>query len=599
MAMNKFGPVVAWLACAAPAVAAPPSRAVAPQQEREVWITIGTDALQPVRSSFQREGVALPAPTFQTEGVAVMRLSESQVLRLGQSVHEELNRCAGFIAHDSEAEAIAAAKADAAPAQNLATPTYSINNAPSVNALLAEVRELNIRNTINSLSTNWTNRYYNAQTGQDAAVWLRGQWADLAKDRPDISVAFFKHFSWKQQSVIATIQGTTHPSEIVVLGGHLDSINQSSPSAGVAPGADDDASGVSCLTEILRVAIAKGYRPARTVKFMAYAGEEVGLYGSAAIANSHKNEAANVVGVLQLDMTNYKGSAYDFGITMDRTSPALNTHVINLITTYLPTLTYTQFNCGYGCSDHASWTSAGFPASMPFEATINTDNKKIHTPEDTLTYMGGTADHSVKFAKLGAAFMAEVAKGASEGNVPPRVGPALNNTATLDATYKVPRCAEEGLSCDSGALLNGRANLGPEVTRPNTLKGACPDGTSGIFHHDESIDRIKVGTPDGTEMVAGKAVKVDVTVFTYSTADDRLDLYSAANADSPTWTFIGTLAPTSAGTSTLSTTYTLPAGGRQALRARFRYGGAAGACGTGTYDDHDDLVFAVGAAATP
>jgi leucyl aminopeptidase len=29
------------------------------------------------------------------------------------------------------------------------------------------------------------------------------------------------------------------------------------------------------------------------------------------------------------------------------------------------------------------------------------------------------------------------------------------------------------------------------------------------------------------------------------------------------------------------------------VRARFRYGGTAGSCGTGSYDDHDDLIFAV------
>src|SRR6218665_325538 len=181
----------------------------------------------------------------------------------------------------------------------------------------------------------------------------------------------------------------------------------------------------------------------------------------------------------------------------------------------------------------------------------------------------------------------------------PRAAGSQHNTALFDSTYKVPRCSEEGLSCDSGTLLNGRANLGPEANRPNTLKGECPDGTSGIFHNDESIDRIKVSTPDGTDLIAGKTAKIDVTVFSYSTTTDRLDLYSAANADSPEWKLIGTLTPASAGTSTLSTTYTLPTGGVQALRARFRYNGAQAACGNGTYDDHDDLVFAVGAPATP
>src|SRR5207247_8862434 len=40
---------------------------------------------------------------------------------------------------------------------------------------------------------------------------------------------------------------------------------------------------------------------------------------------------------------------------------------------------------------------------------------------------------------------------------------------------------------------------------------------------------------------------------------------------------------------------TLPSGSLQAVRANFRYQGSASSCSTGAYDDHDDLIFAVGA----
>ena len=73
----------------------------------------------------------------------------------------------------------------------------------------------------------------------------------------------------------------------------------------------------------------------------------------------------------------------------------------------------------------------------------------------------------------------------------------------------------------------------------------------------------------------------------------HLDLYYAADATAPSWTFLGTFDPPGGGAQTLSTTYVLPSGGLQAVRARFRYQGSAGACNTGSYDDHDDLVFAV------
>lgn len=594
MGTRKFGPIAVWLACATPAFAE------APQQDKDVWITIGTDALPTVRASFKAQGVALSASLREKGGVAALRIRESQIDKLAGVMHDKLHRCAGFVAHESEEKALAEVESASAPQQSLAALiSYNINNAASVDAMLAEVQELNIRNTINSLSTNWTTRRYNQQSGKDAATWLKDQWTTIANGRSDVSVALFTHSSTisPQPSVIATITGTTLPNEVVVIGGHLDSINQSS-STGAAPGADDDASGVASLTEAFRAAMAKGYKPARTVKFMAYAAEEIGLKGSADIATQHKNSSANVVGVLQLDMTNYKGSTYDFGMVTDNTNATLTSFTTSLITKYLPGMTYTSFACGYGCSDHASWHSAGYPTVMPFEATISSDNPYIHTANDTLSVTSGNANNSVKFAKLAVAFLGEVAKGATTGNTPPPTGEdpgggGTINTATYDATLKAPKCAAAGAGCDSGTLLNGRGGVGPEVNKPNTINGTCTDGTSGSYHSDESNDRLKVSTTDGTNLAAGKQVKVEATVWAYSTSSDTLDLYYSASASSPSWKLIGSYKPSSTGATTISATYTLPTGSVQAIRANFRYQGSASTCSSGSYDDRDDLIFTV------
>jgi hypothetical protein len=172
---------------------------------------------------------------------------------------------------------------------------------------------------------------------------------------------------------------------------------------------------------------------------------------------------------------------------------------------------------------------------------------------------------------------------------------APGGQATFDAVLQVPRCSTVGNSCDSGpALLLGRGTIGPEPNQPNTINDSCADGGSGTFHSDESNDRIRVSTVDGTSFAAGKQVRIEATVWAWTTpSDDRLDLYFAANASSPTWTFLATLTPTGAGAQTLSATYTLPAGALQAVRARFRYQGSVSACTTANYIDTDDLVFAV------
>jgi hypothetical protein len=176
------------------------------------------------------------------------------------------------------------------------------------------------------------------------------------------------------------------------------------------------------------------------------------------------------------------------------------------------------------------------------------------------------------------------------------------NTATYNSTLKAPACSSVGSGCDSGpSLLLGRDTLsgGNEPNQPNTINNSCADGTSGTFHSDESNDRLVIQTTDGSALAPGKTVKVSATVWAYSGfTSDHLDLYYAANASSPTWVLIATITPPAAGAQTLSANYTLPSGGAsQAVRANFRYTGSASSCSTGAYDDHDDLVFAVGAGA--
>ncbi len=167
--------------------------------------------------------------------------------------------------------------------------------------------------------------------------------------------------------------------------------------------------------------------------------------------------------------------------------------------------------------------------------------------------------------------------------------------AAYDSALGAPKCAVAGSECDSVALLDSRGTLSPaEPNQPNTL-GSCTDGSSGSYHSDESNDRIVVKTLDGTDFAAGKTVQVEATVYAWSTGtSDHLDLYYAANANSPSWTLITTIDLSSGGTQTLSAQYTLPSGSLQAVRANFRYNGSPSTCGSGNYDDTDDLVFAVG-----
>jgi hypothetical protein len=61
----------------------------------------------------------------------------------------------------------------------------------------------------------------------------------------------------------------------------------------------------------------------------------------------------------------------------------------------------------------------------------------------------------------------------------------------------------------------------------------------------------------------------------------------------PNWIHITTITPPGGGAQTLTAQYTLPEGGLQAVRVNFRYNGSTSTCSNGSYDDRDDLVFAV------
>jgi membrane dipeptidase len=68
-------------------------------------------------------------------------------------------------------------------------------------------------------------------------------------------------------------------NEALVIGGHLDHLGVGID-GWIYPGADDNAASVAAILEIARALVAGGFKPARTIVFCAWAGEEIGAQGS-------------------------------------------------------------------------------------------------------------------------------------------------------------------------------------------------------------------------------------------------------------------------------------------------------------------------------
>jgi leucyl aminopeptidase len=374
-------------------------------EDKKVFITVDTDTVK-----FSEKKFGPRVETLETvEGISVLKIDESALPWLSMFMHREFKRCGGFMVHDSESDARGSANSvnEKLFAKNNLFVNYKIDQEDTVRPMITQLKTDNLLATITKLSS-FKNRFYKGESGKQSAAWIKELWTSLVKGRSDATVEYFNHSSWDQPSVILTIKGKS--DETIILGGHQDSINGWMTGASAkAPGADDNASGIATITEVIRVLVDNSYQPQKTIKFMAYAAEEVGLLGSREVANDFKAKSVNVVGVMQLDMTNFKGSK-DLDIVMmkDYTNDEQNKFIGTIIDRYVPGVKWGYDQCGYACSDHASWNANGFPASMPFESKMHEYNSNIHTAKDTLSVSENHADHAIKFAKMALAYIVEL-----------------------------------------------------------------------------------------------------------------------------------------------------------------------------------------------
>lgn len=446
-------------------------------QDNAEWIVIGSDAASAVQSAISARFGVDQGPRFQVteqdNGLSVVRIDPQTEPVIHGVMHSNFRRCGGYTVHPSEEAALAEKN------NPIYQPGYifpegvfpqQLTEQARVNPALQRVNAARILSTIGDLQDLGT-RYYQSAKGQQAADMIEELWRGYGQGRTDFSVERVGH-SWLQDSVVATLRGADLPDEIVVIGGHLDSINGADTND--APGADDNASGVAVVSEVLKVLVDNDFRPKRTIRFMAYAAEEVGLRGSGDIATGYGQDGKTVNGVLQLDMTGYAGSPEDLYFVTDFVNPNATDFLKRLIAEYntggAHAITWGETRCGYACSDHASWTRNGFPAAFPFEAKFSDYNQAIHSPNDDIAHLDGTGAHQARFAKLGVEFAMEMAKSAGTA---PRPNRYLYSTLRVISGSAPRGCGASDWACMTALC---KADLGSDAWRG--WAGCWRDGSS-------------------------------------------------------------------------------------------------------------------------
>ena len=255
--------------------------------------------------------------------------------------------------------------------------------------------------------------------------------ARLVQMKPrHVNISVDATLEWREShSVIGEIKGTSKADEIVLLSAHDDTAYSS-------PGAIDDGGGVAAIMELAR-AFAAGPRPARTLRFIAWGGHELGLMGSETYLRAHMDEVPKMVAII-----NYDGMGSTLG-TLDWTGTGDDKWFAFLSQTQQSLGMDLTGNAGPSGTDVTNFSSLEVPGVQIGQSGSIGQN---HTPadnllttsaaglEDGLAFAGAVAqrlafDTSLKFPhRFSDALLKQVRDYAArwgwgvrpEGNLPPR-----------------------------------------------------------------------------------------------------------------------------------------------------------------------------------
>lgn len=131
-------------------------------------------------------------------------------------------------------------------------------------------------------------------------------------------------------NVIGRLPGTRPGQGKFVVTSHFDATGSRTPDwnawSDPAPGADDNMSGTAAVLEIARILASEAPLPF-DVEFVAFDGEELGLWGSDTLAAAEGAAGAPILGVLNMDMIGYNPRTDSLAIMTNRSSHYLADYV--------------------------------------------------------------------------------------------------------------------------------------------------------------------------------------------------------------------------------------------------------------------------------
>ena len=256
-----------------------------------------------------------------------------------------------------------------------------------------------------------SDEYEGRETGEPgqkkAAEYLKKEYKSLQINSPlggddyyqEVPSSMFRGDVKDSENVLAYIQGSELPNEILVISSHYDHVGMDDK-GNVFNGADDDGSGTVAVLEIAE-AFAKarkdGFTPKRSILFLNVTGEEKGLIGSKYYTDNPVFALSQTVANLNIDMigrtdeAHKKNDNYVYLIGSDKLSTELHelSEAVNAKYTKLD-LDYTYNdendpNRFYYRSDHYNFAKNDIPIIFYFNG-VHADYHKITDTPDKIRY---------------------------------------------------------------------------------------------------------------------------------------------------------------------------------------------------------------------
>lgn len=186
------------------------------------------------------------------------------------------------------------------PPTALATSQAFVPN-PAVADMMAHVQQAAVYTYTGDLSGEWpalvggvpyTITTRNTTSG--TPIQMATQYVYEHMQASGLAVSY--HDWYANRNVVGVLTGTTRPGEIVLITAHLDNM----PSVGLAPGADDNASG--SVGVLVTADILSQHQFERTLRFVFFTGEEQYLLGSGQYAQAVYAAGDDIVAVYNMDM---------------------------------------------------------------------------------------------------------------------------------------------------------------------------------------------------------------------------------------------------------------------------------------------------------